>query len=177
MKNTYPFLRDEVALTEIRKHKWIESEKIGQEIGFATAAMDWIHKYGKGWLAFHGKKETINTVFAERRRHRRFQVNLPIEIKNDQDCITSYTQDVNLMGISCLIPVYISPQMKMEIVIHPPTGEASVVRPTFQFPSQVTRISLVEKDHWPQGYQVFFPFSEQARDYLEHNTQIFNQNN
>ena len=48
----YPFLKDELAINEIRKHKWIESEKAGCEIGFATAAHDWISKYGETWLQF-----------------------------------------------------------------------------------------------------------------------------
>lgn len=46
MTDTYSYLNDELALNEIRKHKWIESEKLGREIGFASAAIDWIQKYG-----------------------------------------------------------------------------------------------------------------------------------
>ena len=42
MTEHYSFLNDELALLEIRKHKWIESEKCGREIGFASAALDWI---------------------------------------------------------------------------------------------------------------------------------------
>ena len=42
MYSNYSFLRDELALEEIRKHKWIESEKQQKEVGFATAAVDWI---------------------------------------------------------------------------------------------------------------------------------------
>ena len=34
---------------EILKHKWIESEKAGQDIGFNKALMDWIVKYRTGW--------------------------------------------------------------------------------------------------------------------------------
>jgi hypothetical protein len=52
----YPFLKDELAINEIRKHKWIESEKAGQEIGFATAAVDWINKYGEAWLQFRRER-------------------------------------------------------------------------------------------------------------------------
>jgi hypothetical protein len=51
----YSFLRDDLARTEIYKHKWIESEKAGREIGFATAAFDWITKYGDLWLDHHKK--------------------------------------------------------------------------------------------------------------------------
>ena len=69
MKTNYSFLKDELALIEIRKHKWIESEKLGQEIGFATAAYDWINKYGYTWKQFHRDEEDSKHVFAERRQY------------------------------------------------------------------------------------------------------------
>ena len=48
-------------LIEIRKHKWIENEKLGQEIGFATAVYDWINKYGYTGKQFHlGTTEAKN---------------------------------------------------------------------------------------------------------------------
>ena len=54
----YSFLQDPEALSEIRKHKWLESEKIGEEVGFATAALDWINKYGHAWLSWkHRQKQ------------------------------------------------------------------------------------------------------------------------
>ena len=56
MKKQYSFLKDELAITEIRKHKWIESEKAGCEIGFATAAYDWVTKYGEAWLQFRKER-------------------------------------------------------------------------------------------------------------------------
>jgi hypothetical protein len=34
---------------EILRHKWIESEKIGQDIGFERALLDWIVKYRSNW--------------------------------------------------------------------------------------------------------------------------------
>ncbi len=34
---------------EILRHKWIESEKIGQDIGFERALLDWIIKYRSSW--------------------------------------------------------------------------------------------------------------------------------
>lgn len=36
---------------EILRHKWIESEKAGQDIGFERALLDWIVKYRSGWRA------------------------------------------------------------------------------------------------------------------------------
>ncbi len=34
---------------EVLKHKWIESEKVGHDIGFERALLDWIVKYRAGW--------------------------------------------------------------------------------------------------------------------------------
>lgn len=34
---------------EILRHKWIESEKAGQDIGFERALLDWILKYRSAW--------------------------------------------------------------------------------------------------------------------------------
>ena len=40
------FLRER---NEILKHKWIESEKRGYDIGFERALLDWVINYRKGW--------------------------------------------------------------------------------------------------------------------------------
>jgi hypothetical protein len=34
---------------EILRHKWIESEKKGQDIGFERALLDWIRKHRNAW--------------------------------------------------------------------------------------------------------------------------------
>jgi hypothetical protein len=34
---------------EILKHKWIESEKAGADIGFEKALLDWIVKHRSSW--------------------------------------------------------------------------------------------------------------------------------
>ena len=34
---------------EILRHKWIESEKAGYDIGFDKAALDWIRKHRDKW--------------------------------------------------------------------------------------------------------------------------------
>ncbi len=34
---------------EILKHKWIESEKAGTDIGFERALLDWILKHRSNW--------------------------------------------------------------------------------------------------------------------------------
>jgi hypothetical protein len=34
---------------EILKHKWIESEKAGRDIGFEKALLDWIMRHRSNW--------------------------------------------------------------------------------------------------------------------------------
>ncbi len=34
---------------EVLKHKWIESEKAGSDIGFEKALLDWIVKHRSSW--------------------------------------------------------------------------------------------------------------------------------
>jgi hypothetical protein len=36
---------------EILKHKWIESQKVGYDIGFEKALLDWIVKHRSEWRA------------------------------------------------------------------------------------------------------------------------------
>lgn len=40
---------------EILRHKWIESEKAGHDIGFERALLDWIVKYRSGWRDERGR--------------------------------------------------------------------------------------------------------------------------
>jgi hypothetical protein len=40
---------------EILRHKWIESEKQGRDIGFEKALLDWIIKYRGGWRTNRAK--------------------------------------------------------------------------------------------------------------------------
>lgn len=37
---------------EILKHKWLESEKKGYDIGFENALFDWILNYRKNWRKY-----------------------------------------------------------------------------------------------------------------------------
>lgn len=36
---------------EILKHKWLESERLGYDIGFERALLDWIRKHRENWRA------------------------------------------------------------------------------------------------------------------------------
>jgi len=49
-------LKDQRVRKEIDKHKWIESEKAGYDIGFEKAAEDWISRYADEWEQRHSEK-------------------------------------------------------------------------------------------------------------------------
>lgn len=36
---------------EILRHKWLESERLGKDIGFEKALLDWIRKHRDDWRA------------------------------------------------------------------------------------------------------------------------------
>jgi hypothetical protein len=47
---------------EILKHKWIESEKAGADIGFEKALLDWIVKYRSSWRTKRMKEAKAETA-------------------------------------------------------------------------------------------------------------------
>ena len=49
---------------EILKHKWIESEKAGSDIGFEKALCDWIVKYRSSWRSKRMKEAKAETIEA-----------------------------------------------------------------------------------------------------------------
>jgi hypothetical protein len=49
---------------EILKHKWIESEKAGTDIGFEKALLDWIVKYRSSWRNKRTKEARAETTAA-----------------------------------------------------------------------------------------------------------------
>jgi hypothetical protein len=46
---------------EILRHKWIESERLGRDIGFEKALLDWIRKHRDGWRAARRNGTTYNS--------------------------------------------------------------------------------------------------------------------
>ena len=49
MKNSSLYVEFLAEREEILKHKWLESEKAGQDIGFERALLDWIRKHRDTW--------------------------------------------------------------------------------------------------------------------------------
>lgn len=44
---------------EIMKHKWIESEKAGQDVGFEFAIKDWMKNHRENWIKSRQEKENV----------------------------------------------------------------------------------------------------------------------
>ena len=49
VKNSSLYREFQAEREEIMKHKWIESEKVGYDIGFERALTDWIIKHRSKW--------------------------------------------------------------------------------------------------------------------------------
>ena len=49
LKNSSLYREFQAERDEIMKHKWIESEKAGRDIGFEQALTDWIIKHRSHW--------------------------------------------------------------------------------------------------------------------------------
>ena len=49
LKNSTLYREFQAEREEILKHKWIESEKAGRDIGFERALTDWIIKHRSKW--------------------------------------------------------------------------------------------------------------------------------
>ena len=49
LKNSSLYREFQAEREEILKHKWIESEKAGRDIGFEQALTDWIIKHRASW--------------------------------------------------------------------------------------------------------------------------------
>lgn len=49
---------------EILRHKWIESEKAGQDIGFERALLDWIVKYRSAWRSGRSRTQRSDKTAA-----------------------------------------------------------------------------------------------------------------
>ena len=53
---------------EILRHKWLESERLGYDIGFERALLDWIRKHRDAWRnARRGEQNAKNAGAAARK--------------------------------------------------------------------------------------------------------------
>ena len=50
MENSALYRHFQAQEEEVRKHKWIESEKAGHDVGFEWALTDWLVRHRAHWL-------------------------------------------------------------------------------------------------------------------------------
>lgn len=62
LKQSLLYAELEAECEEIRKHKWLESEKAGHDIGYDRALLGWIRKHRRQW-----KRERLQQ--RQRQRH------------------------------------------------------------------------------------------------------------
>ena len=174
MKDTYSFLLDELALNEIRKHKWLESEKNGREVGFATAALDWIKKHGSAWKRAHLRRTGTASILKEKRRHRRFQQRFPLKIEVNNALIEAQTDTVSLMGLSCTVPTYIADNTATTVTIRFQDSRTAAPKARFLFNSRIRRVKKEQNADKKQRYNIFLPFSEEVKDFLRAEQNVLN---
>ena len=50
-------LRNKKVIEEINRHKWLESEIAGYDIGFQAATEDWLKRHAAAWVAYHSGRK------------------------------------------------------------------------------------------------------------------------
>lgn len=56
VKTSQKLLKNKKAIDEINRHRWIESERAGHDIGFESASTQWLEKFSKAWMQYHMPK-------------------------------------------------------------------------------------------------------------------------
>ena len=62
LKNSTLYKEFQAERDEILRHKWIESEKAGHDVGFEHALTDWIVKYRSKWRRGRQARKTAPAV-------------------------------------------------------------------------------------------------------------------
>lgn len=161
MRTNYPFLRDPRALLEIRKHQWIESEKIGGHIGFGTAAIDWMNKYGQLWKEAHVKPARDLDIFLENRKYRRFSLHGKVTLIQGDQVLLAETLNISYLGLLCRGKICFKPGSK--IIIQwgfEQDGESGLV-----FNGMVSNISSHPDS--AGNYKILLKFDEESKKKIE----------
>lgn len=96
-------LKDVKIIEEINKHKWIESEKQGRDIGFDVAAIDWVMKYSGQWQRSNPGRCSVSQRYVERREFRRFKWDSYLRLVNEKGLASAKVININFFGILCRV--------------------------------------------------------------------------
>lgn len=94
-------LKDVAMLMEINRHKWLESEKAGRDIGFTAAAKDWLDKYSDNWQRHYCQNSARGNVFIERREFRRFALQAHVKIVTGGALTIARVANLSFVGVLC----------------------------------------------------------------------------
>lgn len=159
MQDNYHYFSDPRALAEIQKHKWLESQKQGREIGFASAAMDWIKNYGEAWKKIHAVEKKDKRVFIEKRKYRRFNLNQLIKLVKDNVVFLGEGVNLSFFGLMCKVREFlpVGSRVNAYVPIELETGEKIIC------PGTVERIIHIK----PEKYELFLKFDNTCQEQLE----------
>jgi hypothetical protein len=59
--STSPYAEFQAELTEIRRHKWLASEKEGRDVGFEKALTEWAAKHRQIWRRERNRRSQKNS--------------------------------------------------------------------------------------------------------------------
>ena len=174
MRQTYSFLNDSLAVQEIRKHKWLESEKTGQEIGFATAAVDWVQQYGEAFKRYRGGTRWLVDPPA-----RRTAALSPLSqaAAGPAHCRATPRSSVTpttstWSACPARSPRPLSTTARPKITIRFQSKGISPLGKKFSFRSRVSRVQPRPSQDNESGYNIFVPFSDEVRDFVRANHEI-----
>jgi hypothetical protein len=60
--DTKKLLHNKNVIEEINRHKWLESELAGCDIGFEAAAEDWLKNHARAWVDYHVNKKLTSLL-------------------------------------------------------------------------------------------------------------------
>ena len=76
-------LNEKEVVEEINRHRWLESEKAGHDIGFEPAAEDWLKRFSTAWMQYHKpEKLKIRLEKFEKKEEKLSREERPITAKN-----------------------------------------------------------------------------------------------
>ena len=160
MRDTYSYLKDPRALAEIQKHKWLESQKAKGEIGFATAAVDWVQRYGRAWKKAYAVETNTKEILIERRKYRRFKLRGIVKLAAGKSFVVAEPLDLSFFGILCRVSQEVSLGSKIRAWL-----SLEMTRGTKDLDccGNIERIVPVDAGR----YDLFFSFSESCQRKVE----------
>jgi len=168
MKRRFNYLQHEDAVKEILKYRESESEKTGGDIGFASAAIEWIKKHGEEWKKENNMIEDSLTNYlhgiVERRAYRRFKTYLPIKICFGGMEFDGLMKKFNHVGVDIITAVSIPLHGHIEILIPSLSNKQNPIKQTV-LNANVLRITHYHDPKNPHlRFQIFTHLDKESQE-------------